>query len=261
MEIRDGTAYLGRLDDASPDALRDLARTLRDQGVTNLAVEVDEGDEQTLERLGFVPVAHILSVDLDVLERDLERKPRGESFGSVHAQTDDLPTADRIVRRFVPTLPGKSRGTVIVPPRNGWIAVYDELCDRDPSMLPRLARELSDAVGVVAISFAAEEGAVARYRIYDRGHMLDEYLSVREYYGPLPPGEVVSLAANATLVERLTGADRREVRAAAVHGSSPDELPPPGETIANLAAAMKIDGAEHGYASARELAGAIVIDR
>jgi hypothetical protein len=261
MEIRDGTAYLGRLDDASPEALRDVARTLREQGVTKLAVEVDEGDEQTLERLGFVPVAHILSVSLDVLERDLERKPRGESFGSVHAQTDDLPTVERIVRRFVPTLPGKSKGTVIVPPQNGWIAVYDELCDRDPSMLPRLAREVSDAVGVVAISLAAEEGAVARYRIYDRGRMLDEYLSVREYYGPLPPGEVVSLAANPTLVERLTGADRRAVREAAVHAASPDELEPPAETVANLAAAMTIEGAEHGYARARELADAIVIDR
>ena len=261
MEIRDGTAYLGRLEDASPEALRELALQLREQGVTSLAVEVDEGDEQTLERLGFVPVAHILSVALDVLERDLERKPRGESFGSVHVQTDDLPTVERIVRRFVPTLPGKSQGTVIVPPRNGWTSVYDELCDRDPSMLPRFARELSDAVGVVAISLAAEEGAVARYRIYDRGRMLDEYLSVREYYGPLPPGEVVSLAANPTLVERLTGAERRAVREAAVHADSPDELEPPGETIANLAAAMGIEGGEHGYAGSRELADAIVIDR
>ena len=261
MEIRDGTAYLGRLDDASPDALRDIARQLREQGVTKLAVEVDEGDEQLLERLGFVPVAHILSVALDVLERDLERKPRGESFGSVHVQTDDLPTVERIIRRFVPTLPGKSRGTVIVPPRNGWTSIYDELCDREPSMLPRLARELSDAVGVVAISLAAEEGAVARYRIYDRGRMLDEYLSVREYYGPLPPGEVVSLAANPTLVERLTGADRRAVRAAAVHADSPDELEPPAETIANLASAMGIEGGGHGYASSREVGGAILIDR
>ena len=261
MEIRDGTAYLGKLDDASPDALREVARTLREQGVTKLAVEVDEGDEQTLERLGFVPVAHILSVALDVLERDLERKPRGESFGSVHVQTDDLPTVERIVRRFVPTLPGKSKGTVIMPPRNGWTSVYDELCDREPAMLPRLARELSDAVGVVAISLAAEEGAVARYRIYDRGRMLDEYLSVREYYGPLPPGEVVSLAANPTLVERLTGADRRAVREAAVHADSPDELPPPGETIANLSATMGIEGGEHGYARSREFADAILIDR
>ena len=137
---------------------------------------------------------------------------------------------------------------MIVPPRNGWISVYDELCDRDPSMLPRLARELSDAVGVVAISFAVEEGAVARYRVYDRGRMLDEYLSVPEYYGPLPPGEVISLGANPTLVERLTGADRRAVRSAAVVGPSPDELPAPAEIVASLAAAMRIEGAEHGYA-------------
>ena len=261
MEIRDGTAYLGRLDDESPEALRELAQQLRDQGVTRLAVEVDERDEQTFARLGFVPIAHILAVDLDVLVRDLERKPRGESFGSVHVQTDDLPTVERIVRRFVPTLPGKSKGTVIVPPRGGWISVYDELCDRDPSMLPRLARELSDAVGVVAISFAVEEGAVARYRIYDRGRMLDEYLSVPEYYGPLPPGEVVSLGANPTLVERLTGADRRPVRSAAVVATSPDDLPPPAEIVASLAAAMRIEGADHGYAQAGELPDAIVIDR
>lgn len=261
MEIRDGTAFLGRLDDASPEALRELARRLREQRVTKLAVEVDEGDEQTLERLGFVPVAHILAVDLDVLERDLERKPRGESYGSVHVQTDDLPTVERIVRRFVPTLPGKSTGTVIVPPRNGWTSVHDELCDRDPSMLPRLAREVSDAVGVVTIAFAVEEGAVARYRIYDRGRMLDEYLSVPEYYGPLPAGEVVSLGANPTLVERLTGADRRAVRTAAAVGASPDELSPPGEIIASLAAAMSIEGADHGYARAREVDGAILIDR
>ncbi len=261
MEIRDGTAYLGRLDDESPEALSELAQQLREQGVTRLAVEVDERDEQTFTRLGFVPVAHILAVDLDVLVRDLERKPRGESFGSVHVQTDDLPTVERIVRRFVPTLPGKSKGTVIVPPRSGWTSVYDELCDRDPSMLPRLARELSDAVGVVAISFAVEEGAVARYRIYDRGRMLDEYLSVPEYYGPLPPGEVVSLGANPTLVERLTGADRRAVRSAAVVGTSPDDLPSPSEIVAGLAAAMRIEGADHRYPPARELPDAIVIDR
>ena len=261
MEIRDGTAYLGRLDDASSEALREHARQLREQGVTRLVVEVDERDEQTFTRLGFVPVAHILAVDLDVLVRDLERKPRGESFGSVHVQTDDLPTVERIVRRFVPTLPGKSKATVIVPPRNGWISVYDELCDRDPSMLPRLARELSDAVGVVVISFAVEEGAVARYRIYDRGRMLDEYLSVPEYYGPLPPGEVISLGANPTLVERLTGADRRAVRSAAVVGPSPDELPSPAEIVVSLAVAMRIEGADHGYARAPELPDAIVIDR
>lgn len=264
MEIRDGTAQVGRLEDASPERLHELADELRERGAARIAVEVEEGDDLTLSslaRLGFVVVARTLAVDLDVLLRDLERTPRGESFGSVHVQTDDLPAVERTVRRFVPTLPGRSRISAIVPPRNGWTAVYDELCDREPSVFPRLARELSDALGVVVIQLGVEEGAVARFRVYDRGRLLDEYLSVPEYYGPLPPGEVVSLAANATLVERLTGADRRAIREAAAGGTSPDDLPPPAETIAALARAMGIEGAEHGHAGAAGDPAAIVIER
>jgi hypothetical protein len=253
-----------RLEDPSPEQLRGLADAARARGETRLTVAVDEADDRalsTLERLGFRPAARILAVDLDVLERDLERAPRGESFGSVHVQTDDLPAVERTVRRFMPLLPGKSKGSVIVPPRNGWIAVYDELCDRDPSALPRLARELSDGLGVVVIQFAVEEGAVARYRIYERGRMLDEYLSVPVYYGPLPSGEVVALAANPTLVERLTGGDRRAVREASVQAPTPDELPASEEIVRAIATAMGIEGAEHGYAQAGDIPGAIAIDR
>jgi hypothetical protein len=46
-----------------------------------------------------------------------------------------------------------------------------------------------------------------------------------------------------------------------VQGSSPDELPSPAETVANLATAMGIEGADHGYAPAREIGAAILIDR
>jgi hypothetical protein len=96
---------------------------------------------------------------------------------------------------------------------------------------------------------------------FDRGRLLDEYLSVQEYYGPLPPGEVVALAANPTLVERLTGAPRREIAAAAVHGDSPRVIAPPNEIVQSLAAAMRIDGADHGYDAARELVGATFVER
>jgi hypothetical protein len=137
--------------------------------------------------------------------------------------------------------------------------VYDDLADRDPAVLRRLARELSDRLGAVVLSLGVEEGAVVRYLLLDRGRLLDEYLSIQEYYGPLPSGEVVALAANPTLVERLTGGDRREVRAAAVHGKHPDEVPSPAETAAALARAMKIEGAAHGYRDALELPGAIVL--
>jgi hypothetical protein len=256
----DGTARIEGLEELTPEALREL----RERGATRLTLRVPEGDEEVLStaaRLGFVGIARTLAVELDVLVRDVERRPRGPSFGSVHVQTDDLPAVERGVRRFVPQLAGGSRGSVVVPPRNGWTAVYDELADRDPSALRRLARELSDGLGVVVVAFGAEEGAVARYLVFDRGRMLDEYLSVQEYYGPLPSGEVVALAANPTLVERLTGAERRAVREAAVHATTPDELPPPAETIAALASAMGIEGAEHGHGAAAAVPGAIVIER
>jgi hypothetical protein len=246
------------------EQLRRRAAELRSQGETHLTFEVAEGDEQTLAslaRLGFAPMSRTLAVDVDVLEQALERAPRGASFGSVHVQTDDLPAVERSVRRFIPQLEGASKGSAVAQPRSGWIAVYDELGDRDPSAQRKLARELSDGLGVVVVAFGVEEGAVARYLIYERGRMLDEYLSIQEYYGPLPSGEVVALGANPTLVERLTGADRRAIRRAAVHGATPEELPPPAETVAALAAAMGIEGAQHGYDGARDMPGAVLIPR
>jgi hypothetical protein len=233
-------------------------------GAERVTVEIDNGDERAaslLARWGFVPVRRVLGVDVGVLRHDLERSPPGESFGSVHVQTDDLPAVQRAVERFVPLQAGGSAGSVVVPPRGGWISVYDELADRDPTALHRLAREVSDRLGAVVVALGVEEGAVVRYRLLDRGRLLDEYLSVQEYYGPLPSGEVVALAANPTLVERMTGGDRRQVRAAAVHGKRPDELPPPEETAAALAQAMRIEGAEHGYRGALAVEGAIAIDR
>ena len=32
--------------------------------------------------------------------------------------------------------------------------------------------------------------------------MMDEYLSIPEYYGPLPPGDAMALRANPTLLGR-----------------------------------------------------------
>jgi hypothetical protein len=179
------------------------------------------------------------------------RAPRGPSFGSVHVQSDDHPAVEKIVRRYVPLLRGRSGGTVVTPPRNGWIAVYDELGDREPEQLRRLAREISHSLGAVVLAIGVEDGAVAHYVLYERGRDLDEYVSVPEYHGPRPSGEVVALAANPVLVERLTGADRQEIRAAAVQASSPDDVPPPAEILASIGRAMRIEGAEYGYAAAQ----------
>jgi hypothetical protein len=240
-----------------------VTRLLEEHPDTQRAsVEIDNHDERAaslLARWGFVPVRRVLGVDVDVLRRALERGPLGESFGSVHVQTDDLPAVQRAVAAFTPLRAGGSQGSMVVPPRGGWISVYDDLADRDPTALRRLARELSDRLGAVVLALGVEEGAVVRYLLLDRGRLLDEYLSIQEYYGPLPSGEVVALAANPTLVERMTGGDRREVRAAAVHGKRPEDVPAPAETAAALARAMRIEGAEYGYRDAAALGDAIAI--
>ena len=89
------------------------------------------------------------------LEARLSEGTSRESFGSVHVQTDDASSVERAVAQYVPRM-GQSEGTIVSEPRNGWVAVYDELCDRDPQALRRLGRELSDRMGAVVLTLGIE---------------------------------------------------------------------------------------------------------
>lgn len=180
------------------------------------------------------------------------------SFASIHVQTDDTVSVERTARQFVPRL-GRSGGTAFLPPRAGWTAVYDALCDRERKAHRRFAEELSTRLGNVVVALAVEEGAVVRMLLFDRGRMLDEYLSVPDFHGPLPPGDALSLAINPPLVARLTGADPGAVRAIARTGSSPADLPPAGELIAELGALLGLHGAGHGYEGAVAAPGVTLI--
>ena len=82
-----------------------------------------------------------------------------------------------------------------------------------------------------------------RYVLWDRGGVADEYASVPEYFGELPPGDVVALGANPTVAHRLTGADPGQIRAIARTASSPEELPPPDELHAQLASVLGVQPA------------------
>jgi hypothetical protein len=71
---------------------------------------------------------------------------------------------------------------------------------------------------------------------------------VPEFYGPLAPGDVIGLAANPTVLARLTGAEPQRVREAAPTAASPSDLPPAREILAGLADALGLEGALHGHA-------------
>jgi len=244
--------------------VRELVARFRDDGLEHLDLEVmasNASARAVYARWALREDVLTLTAPLTEIAARLEEDEAGPSFGSIHVQSDDLDAVERAVRQFVPRLPGRSRGSLVVPPRNGWVAVYDDVCERDPRQLRRLARELSERMGAVVLALGVEQGQVVRFILHDRGGIVDEYLSVQEYYGPLPPGEVIALGANPTVVARLTGADPRRVRAAARHAASPGQLPPVRKLLAELAGAMGIEGSEHGWADAPDLPGAVGVER
>jgi [ribosomal protein S18]-alanine N-acetyltransferase len=209
----------------------------REHGYDHIELDVlttNDGALAVYERLGFAEYQRRLAVSLDELDARLGGRAAGESSGRVHVQSDDETLVEKAVAQFIPRL-GRSEHTEVKAPRNGWIEVEDELCGRDPKSLRRLGQELSYRTGGVVLTLGIEEGAVVRYVLFDRGSVADEYASVPEYHGPLPPGDVIGLGANPMVVARLTGADPDSVRAVARTAKSAEELPPAQELYDQLA--------------------------
>jgi ribosomal protein S18 acetylase RimI-like enzyme len=216
----------------------------RAQGIEHLTLDVatrNEVGREAWRRLGFTEWAERLRVPIERLE---QHDVHGESYASLHVQSDDREAVEAAVGRFLPRLGGS--GGRVEGPRNGWVAVYAELVDRDRKARERLASELSNATAAVVCAISLDDGAVVRYVLYERGSVVDEYQSLPEHFGPLPPGDVVALGANPTVVSRLTGAEPADVRAVARTASSPDELPPADELLQQVAEVMGLEGAGRG---------------
>jgi len=231
------------------ELVRETAVQLRELGAEVLELEVlasNQGARSVYERFGFSPAELTLAARVDELVDRLAATEKGPTFGSIHVQTDDVAAVERAVQKALPRF-GRTAGTSVTGPDHGWVHVHDELCDRDPSVLQRLARELSYSTGGVVLAIGVEDGAVVHYTLFDRGGAVDEYLSVPEYRGPLPPGDVVALGANPTVVARLTGADPTRVREVARTAASLSELPPAPELLAQIAGVLGIAEATHGW--------------
>jgi ribosomal protein S18 acetylase RimI-like enzyme len=201
------------------------------RGGTHLVLSVDSRNRQAIafsEHLGFEEDAKILHIGLERFLQEREAAP--ESIGALHVQSDDAPAVERRVAEYLPRV--ARRASSQVQPGHAWTTVRVAPFDRD--VLRTLGQELSHRFGVTVL-LTLEEGAVVRFVIHDRGRMVDEYLSVPEYFGPLPPGDASALRANPTVVSRLTGASPALVRAAAPNGHQPSDLPPADELYVRLA--------------------------
>jgi aminoglycoside 6'-N-acetyltransferase I len=207
----------------------------------SLEVLIRNSDARRLyERLGFTPMDVFMVAPVGALAERLGSDERPASFGSLHVQTDDEAGVEHAVTQFLPRL-GRSGHTEVTSLRSGWVTVVDELCDHNRSAQRRLGAELSERMGVPAVALALEEEAVVRFLLFERGRMVDEYLSVPTYYGQLNKADELSLSANPTLAARLTGADPARVRAVARTASSPTELPPARELLGQIADVLGLE--------------------
>jgi ribosomal protein S18 acetylase RimI-like enzyme len=216
------------------ELLRRISEEAAARGTTHVLLDVDSRNVDALtfyRRLGFEEGAKILRAPLGLLLAT--REGPGESVGAVHVQSDDSEAVERVVKDYLPRLSRRASGEV--ERGNAWTVIRVEPFDRD--VLRKLGMELSYRFGATVV-LALEHDAVVRFVIHDRGRMVDEYLSVPEYFEPLPPGDALALRANPTVVSRLTGAEPARVRAVARNAASPSELPPARELYEQVADVM-----------------------
>jgi ribosomal protein S18 acetylase RimI-like enzyme len=218
--------------------LRECARCAHEQGAEFVSLDVLTTNEQARvvwSRLGFEEHAKFMAMPAAAFSARLENEHTEESRAVTHVQSDDEVSVERAVSQFIPRLEQPEVRT-----SESWIRVVDAVFDRDREAHGRFARELSDRLGAVTIALALE-GEVVRFRIFERGLMVDEYLSVPTWYGELPKGDELALAANPTLVSRLTGATRDDVRHVARTAATPAELPPAAELFEQIARLMGLE--------------------
>jgi ribosomal protein S18 acetylase RimI-like enzyme len=215
--------------------VREVAKLLRERGAEVLELEVLASNAEAraiYDRWGLKPVELTLGAPLKQLEQRLAPAD-GPTFGFVHVQTDDVEKVKRDAVKLLRLEPD-------VEVEGNWVRVRSDTTDADPDRLKSLAKELSYTTGGVTLSLGVQRGAVVRYDLFDRGADVDEYLSIPEYFAPLPPGDAYALGANATVVGRLTGADPRRVREVARTAASPGELPPAQELYEQIATVMGV---------------------
>jgi ribosomal protein S18 acetylase RimI-like enzyme len=214
---------------------RSFLAAMREAGAEVIELDVVASNEvalATYTRWGFQPFELRLAAPVEDLEQRLVPAD-GPTFGFVHVQTDDVEKVKRDAAKYLRLEPD-------VEVEGSWVRVRSDATDADPDRLKALAKELSYTIAGVVVSLGVQRGVVVRYDLFERGADVDEYQSVPEYYGPLPPGDAYALGANATVVGRLTGADPRRVREVAKTAASPAELPPAQELYEQIATVMGV---------------------
>ena len=140
--------------------LAEFAARARAAGSEHVTLDVDVTNEigqKVWQRLGFTEFARRLTAPVDAIEARLGAEEAGESYASIHVQTDDSAAVEAAVGKYLPRLGGA--GARVTEPLNGWVAVYADLIDEDRHARERLSSELSNATAAVVCTLAVGEKA------------------------------------------------------------------------------------------------------
>ena len=131
--------------------------------------------ESVWRRLGFEPVELVMAQSLDALDVRLGDVPAGPSRASTHV-ADRRSRVGRARDRPLRAPARRGRGRATRRTAGSGSPTRCSTPTATPSRGSR--RDLSDRLGAVVVALALEHGAVVRFRLYERGRMVDEYLSV-----------------------------------------------------------------------------------
>ena len=178
-------ASAARREGVAKALLRACAATRANRGRTQLSLDVlvtNTLGETVWRRLGFEPV------ELVMAQRSTRSTGASGTLPWDRRARRPMPrptTAPRSSVRSRSSCPGSRRPGVHRREQGGWIRIVDPLldADREARCRSRGTSRTGSARGRVAL--ALEHGAVVRFRLYERGLMVDEYLSVPTFYGAL----------------------------------------------------------------------------
>ena len=194
--------------------------------------------ETVWRRLGFEPVELVLAQPLDALDGRLDDAPVGPSRASTHIQSDDRVSVERAVGAVRAAARGRRRPTPTRAAGSG----SPTRCST-PTATRRRGSPATSPTGSGPSSSRWRSSAArsSASGSTSAGAWSTSTSRCPTFYGAARAGDELALEANPTLVARLTGADREEVRRVARTAASPADLPPAAELYEHVARMMGLE--------------------
>lgn len=86
----------------------------------------------------------------------------------------------------------------ISPELNGWVSIYEGNSEsQDDQIIKTLGTTLSTDLQTAVIAFLIHDSSVLYYWLFEDGTLIDQYVSIPDYFGPVPDAEKLAARGEA----------------------------------------------------------------